>query len=51
MVIKELSEGKDHISYRNSKLTTLLRESLGGNSKTTLICTVSRKGFYLDESI
>ena len=51
MVIKELSEGKDHISYRNSKLTTLLKESLGGNSKTTLICTVSRKSMYLDESI
>ena len=51
MVIKELSEHKDHISYRNSKLTLLLRESLGGNSKTTLICTASRRNHYLEETI
>ena len=30
-----------HIPYRDSKLTRLLQESLGGNSKTNLIITVS----------
>ncbi|CAE7917797.1 KIF15, partial [Symbiodinium sp. KB8] len=30
-----------HVPYRNSKLTFLLRDSLGGNSKTFLVATVS----------
>lgn len=30
-----------HIPYRNSKLTRILQESLGGNAKTTLIITCS----------
>lgn len=36
--------------FRDSKLTHLLRESLGGNSKTTLICTISRLQKHADES-
>lgn len=30
-----------HINYRDSKLTRLLSNSLGGNSKTAIICCVS----------
>ena len=38
----EISEGKTrHVHYRDSKLTFLLRDSLGGNSKTTIIANVS----------
>lgn len=51
MVIKALSEGKPHIPYRNSKLTQLLEESLGGNCKTTLVCTASRLSQHLEESV
>ena len=51
IVINKLSEGDDHIPYRNSKLTQLLCESLGGNSKTTLICTTSRADRYTGESV
>lgn len=41
-VIYALTEkGRDHIPYRDSKLTYLLQDSLGGNSKTILIATVS----------
>ena len=37
-----LSEGsKDHIPFRESKLTRILKDSLGGNAKTTMICTVT----------
>lgn len=35
------SDKKQHIPYRDSKLTRILQESLGGNSKTTLIINCS----------
>jgi kinesin family member 5 len=50
-VIKALTENDDHVPFRDSKLTHLLRESLGGNSKTTLLCTVSRKFNHFEESV
>lgn len=38
----EISEGKQrHIRYRDSKLTFILKDSLGGNSKTCLIANIS----------
>lgn len=41
-VISALVDGKtSHVPYRNSKLTRLLQDSLGGNSKTVMIATVS----------
>ncbi|EGR34618.1 kinesin motor domain protein [Ichthyophthirius multifiliis] len=42
MVINALtSNGKEHIPYRDSKLTRILQESLGGNAKTTLVINIS----------
>ncbi len=43
MVINALTSEKqrNHIPYRDSKLTNLLRDSLGGNSKTLMICAIS----------
>lgn len=40
-VINSLSERRSHIPYRDSKLTYLLKDSLGGNSKTIIIGTIN----------
>ncbi|VDN60247.1 unnamed protein product [Dracunculus medinensis] len=40
-VIQQLSDKCDHISFRDSKLTRLLKSSLGGNARTIIICSVS----------
>jgi hypothetical protein len=36
------SKKKNHIPYRESKLTRLLKDCLGGNSKTILISCISQ---------
>ncbi|XP_026095268.1 kinesin-like protein KIF15 isoform X1 [Carassius auratus] len=41
MALMDVSNGKNrHICYRDSKLTFLLRDSLGGNAKTFIIANV-----------
>jgi len=40
-----------HIPFRNSKLTFLLRDTWGGNSKTCLVATVSPSGKSLVETV
>eukprot|EP01102_Stenamoeba_stenopodia_P019656 TRINITY_DN7471_c0_g1_i1.p1 TRINITY_DN7471_c0_g1~~TRINITY_DN7471_c0_g1_i1.p1 ORF type:complete len:934 (-),score=240.86 TRINITY_DN7471_c0_g1_i1:200-3001(-) len=50
--IHSLTEkGRGHIPYRDSKLTRILQESLGGNCKTTLIITASPHEFNYDETV
>lgn len=45
-VIAALADGnKSHIPYRDSKLTRILQESLGGNSRTTIIICCSPASF------
>ncbi|KAK0164624.1 hypothetical protein PV328_003234 [Microctonus aethiopoides] len=41
LVIKRLSESQTYINYRDSKLTRILQQSLGGNALTTVICAVT----------
>ncbi|CAK9213743.1 unnamed protein product [Sphagnum troendelagicum] len=42
MILVDVANGKQrHVPYRDSKLTFLLQDSLGGNSKTTMIANIS----------
>ncbi|XP_023383322.1 kinesin-like protein KIF6 isoform X2 [Pteropus vampyrus] len=51
-VIIALSEKhRLHIPYRNSMMTSVLRDSLGGNCMTTMIATLSLEKRNIDESI
>ncbi|RLN06136.1 hypothetical protein BBJ28_00004741 [Nothophytophthora sp. Chile5] len=43
--------GSTHVPYRDSKLTRLLQDSLGGNTKTKIIATLSPSLDCVDESI
>jgi kinesin family member 5 len=52
LVINNLTDGKStHIPYRDSKLTRVLQESLGGNARTALIITCSPAKYNLDETV
>ena len=48
-VISALVDGKiHHIPYRDSKLTMLLMDSLGGSSKALMVACVSPSSVYFD---
>ena len=48
----EKEKGKiNHIPYRNSLMTTILKDSLGGNCKTILIANASSDIKYIDETL
>ena len=55
MVIVALNEknkkARDHIPYRNSMMTSVLRDSLGGNCRTVMIATCSAEKPQTEESI
>ncbi|CAK4679322.1 unnamed protein product [Aphanomyces euteiches] len=52
LVINALTDGKArHVPYRDSKLTRLLQNSLGGNAKTHLILTCSSSTDNLEETL
>lgn len=52
-VISQLSsrQANSHISYRDSKLTRLLQDSLGGNAYTYMIACVTPAEFHLSETL
>lgn len=51
-VINSLTDSRaSHIPYRDSKLTRILQESLGGNSRTTLIINCSPSTYNVEETI
>uniref|UniRef100_A0AC35TLQ6 Kinesin-like protein n=1 Tax=Rhabditophanes sp. KR3021 TaxID=114890 RepID=A0AC35TLQ6_9BILA len=51
-VISALVDGKSsHIPYRDSKLTRLLQDSLGGNSKTVMVANIGPASYNYDETM
>ncbi|MGH0115546.1 UNVERIFIED_CONTAM: hypothetical protein FKN15_024876 [Acipenser sinensis] len=50
-VITALVERTPHIPYRESKLTRILQDSLGGRTKTSIIATVSPASVNLEETL
>ena len=51
MVINGLCDGSPHVPYRDSKLTRILQDSLGGNSKTTLIICCASESRHGQETV
>lgn len=43
--------GATYLPYRESSLTWLLKESIGGNAKTSMLATVNCSSEYVDESL
>lgn len=50
-VISALVDGSSYVPYRNSKLTRLLQDSLGGNSKTVMVANIGPADYNYDETI
>ena len=50
-VITSLVEKSSHIPYRESKLTRLLQDSLGGRTKTSIIATISPNQIDYDDTL
>eukprot|EP00035_Acanthoeca_spectabilis_P006335 m.123271 g.123271 ORF g.123271 m.123271 type:complete len:712 (+) comp13455_c0_seq1:198-2333(+) len=50
-VIAALVDGSPHIPYRDSTLTRLLKDSLGGNAKTTMIANFGPASYNTDETV
>eukprot|EP00941_MAST-03F_sp_MAST-3F-sp1_P002821 g2821.t1 len=50
-VIKALTTRKRHVPYRDSKLTRILQDSLGGNCKTTMVIACSSSSYNEVETL
>jgi hypothetical protein len=49
-VVNGLADKQKHVPYRNSKLTRLLRDCLGGTSKSTIVLTIGPCDKYKQET-
>lgn len=50
-VISALVEGKSHVPYYESKLTTMLKAAFGGNSRTTVVINCRADAEHGDETL
>lgn len=51
VALHEKSKGRRHVPYRNSLMTSVLRDSLGGNCKTVMVATINPEQSHTEESI
>lgn len=49
--LTDTKNGRTHIPYRDSKLTRLLEDSLGGNCKTTMMAMISPSHDFFNETV
>jgi kinesin family protein C2/C3 len=50
-VISALVSGGAHVPYRNSKLTMLLQDSLGGDAKALMMCNLAPSTLHASETL
>ena len=50
-VIKKLNKNNKYVSFRDSKLTRILKPVLSGNSRTSIICTINPLTKFMSETI
>ena len=51
MISALVDDKKTHIPYRDSKLTRILQDSLGGNTKTIMIANIGPADYNYEESL
>lgn len=51
MILSENSKKAGFVPYRDSKLTRLLKDSLGGNTKTVMIACISQSPMCYEETM
>jgi kinesin family protein 6/9 len=51
VVIALCERKRDHVPYRQSKLTNILRDSLGGNCKTLMVANVWPEPSHIEETV
>ena len=51
ILAKNSEGGNEYVPYRNSALTRILQNALGGNSQTIMICAISPANDNYDESL
>lgn len=51
VVVAAQDNKMDHVPYRQSKLTNLLKNSIGGNCRTVMIANIWPEETYLEETI
>ena len=51
MISALVDDHQTHIPYRDSKLTRLLQDSLGGNAKTVMVANIGPADYNYDETL